>query len=255
MRHFVLRSMMCSSTLAISLALNSPAYAYPIDCAILLCLAGGFPPSAECATAKAVFIRRITPFPIEPPLQIWNCPMGVTAPETQRPQPRVYEATYRDYDGIPPSKPSLTDTLWGRRAVGLRIGGSFIVPAQSYPSGDIADPVYDFVRTIRVWHIDYRQNKERDHCMRDDRSRVGGYGLQGNYAWGSHDLREASIIRTKPTIDSREGAQIVSYSWNAPAQASIHQESASSCGEFVYRAVVVTWQDYFGESGFHEVRY
>lgn len=35
-----------------SAAHTAPARAYPIDCAILLCLAGGFPPSAECAAAK-----------------------------------------------------------------------------------------------------------------------------------------------------------------------------------------------------------
>jgi hypothetical protein len=52
-----------------------PAAAYPIDCAILLCLAGGWPASVECAQAKAEFIRRITPWPVEPPLQIWRCPM------------------------------------------------------------------------------------------------------------------------------------------------------------------------------------
>lgn len=51
------------------------AEAYPIDCAILLCLPGGFPSSAECTAAKIEMIRRITPFPIEPPLQLWNCPM------------------------------------------------------------------------------------------------------------------------------------------------------------------------------------
>ena len=51
------------------------AVAYPIDCAILLCLAGGFPASAECTAAKAEVIRRITPIPVEPPLQLWNCPM------------------------------------------------------------------------------------------------------------------------------------------------------------------------------------
>ena len=55
----------------------APVAAYPIDCAILLCMAGGFPPSAECAAAKAEVIRRITPWPIEPPLQLWRCPMRV----------------------------------------------------------------------------------------------------------------------------------------------------------------------------------
>ena len=52
------------------------ASAYEVDCAILLCLSGGWPASAECNHARAVFIQRITPWPIEPPLQIWRCPMG-----------------------------------------------------------------------------------------------------------------------------------------------------------------------------------
>ena len=62
-------------TLAPIIALPAPARAYQIDCAILLCLAGGFPPSTPCAAARAEMIRRITPWPIEPPLQIWRCPM------------------------------------------------------------------------------------------------------------------------------------------------------------------------------------
>lgn len=53
------------------------AEAYPIDCAILLCMAGGFPASVECSRAKAEAIRRITPWPVEPPLQLWRCPMGI----------------------------------------------------------------------------------------------------------------------------------------------------------------------------------
>lgn len=60
----------------VAFSLSSPpkAEAYAIDCAILLCLAGGFPASAECSAAKVELIRRITPWPIEPPLQLWNCP-------------------------------------------------------------------------------------------------------------------------------------------------------------------------------------
>lgn len=52
---------------------------YPIDCAIALCLPGGFPASTACTRAKAEVIRRITPFPIEPPLQLWRCPMNTGA--------------------------------------------------------------------------------------------------------------------------------------------------------------------------------
>lgn len=54
--------------------LAQPARGYPIDCAILLCLAGGFPASNECSAAHAEMTRRITPWPIEPPLQLWRCP-------------------------------------------------------------------------------------------------------------------------------------------------------------------------------------
>ena len=54
---------------------RAAAQSYQIDCAILLCLSGGWPASVPCARARAEFIRRITPWPVEPPLQIWRCPM------------------------------------------------------------------------------------------------------------------------------------------------------------------------------------
>lgn len=73
---FLSKSAALALTLTGGLALAPAADAYPIDCAILLCLAGGFPASAECTAARAEMIRRITPFPIEPPLQLWRCPMG-----------------------------------------------------------------------------------------------------------------------------------------------------------------------------------
>ena len=77
MQSVVRRAMLATSVAA---GLTTPwiaaAQAYPIDCAILLCLAGGFPASAECSAAKTEVIRRITPWPIEPPLQLWRCPMG-----------------------------------------------------------------------------------------------------------------------------------------------------------------------------------
>lgn len=72
MRLKVLGAVVCAAT---ALASAPEADVYPIDCAILLCLGGGFPASAECAAAKLEMIRRVTPWPIEPPLQLWNCPM------------------------------------------------------------------------------------------------------------------------------------------------------------------------------------
>ena len=49
---------------------GKPSRAYDMDCAILLCMAGGFPPSAVCAAAYAEMIRRITPWPVRPPFGI-----------------------------------------------------------------------------------------------------------------------------------------------------------------------------------------
>lgn len=46
------------------------ARAYDIDCAIMLCMAGGFPPSAVCTRAYRTMIRRITPWPSLPPFGI-----------------------------------------------------------------------------------------------------------------------------------------------------------------------------------------
>ena len=46
------------------------ALAYDMDCAIMLCMAGGFPPGAVCAAAYREMIRRITPWPVLPPFGI-----------------------------------------------------------------------------------------------------------------------------------------------------------------------------------------
>ncbi len=50
------------------LSSNQPAQAHDIDCAIILCLAGGFPSSAVCTAAKAEMIRCVTPIPVQPPI-------------------------------------------------------------------------------------------------------------------------------------------------------------------------------------------
>jgi hypothetical protein len=94
----------------LALALTGPivptqasAQTYPIDCAILLCLSGGWPASVPCARARAEFIRRITPWPVEPPLQIWRCPMGASfdGPARSRPTDRIVnlhsKLTQRDH--------------------------------------------------------------------------------------------------------------------------------------------------------------
>ncbi len=102
MKHYILKGLCMVAPLAffgISTA-PKPAQAYPIDCAILLCLAGGFPPSVECSAARAKMIQRITPWPISPPLQLWNCPMGgLGSNGEQEPNPpfHLLDVKIKDY--------------------------------------------------------------------------------------------------------------------------------------------------------------
>lgn len=67
-----MKRLLLTVVLGMSTALGTPdrARAYDIDCAIMLCMAGGFPPSAVCARAYRVMIRRITPWPSLPPFGI-----------------------------------------------------------------------------------------------------------------------------------------------------------------------------------------
>jgi hypothetical protein len=95
------RKLAFAASLSALAVLTPTTYAvgYPIDCAILLCLAGGFPASAECSAAKAEVIRRITPWPIEPPLQLWQCPMGssgISLPSGEASSVPPDVAKYRD---------------------------------------------------------------------------------------------------------------------------------------------------------------
>jgi hypothetical protein len=150
-----------------SLATTQPAQAYPVDCAILLCLAGGWPASAECTHARAVFIRRITPWPIEPPLQIWRCPMGVAdRGPLQSTAPRVWDASNQ---------------------IGQSLGQ--VIPAQLVDGGadiDISGLEFDFVRSIRVWDVRHYSHRERgrdDDCSERYTMRLGTYGVQGEFGW------------------------------------------------------------------------
>jgi len=101
MRHLI-KKLLPSAAVALTVtgfALPIPARAqtYPIDCAILLCLSGGWPASVPCARARAEFIRRITPWPVEPPLQIWRCPMGASyeSDRLSNNAGRIFEALYQ----------------------------------------------------------------------------------------------------------------------------------------------------------------
>jgi hypothetical protein len=191
------------------------ASAYPVDCAILLCLAGAWPASAECAHARAVFIRRITPWPIEPPLQIWNCPMraSIRAPTAME---RLLDIAFRAESMRPmASKPD---------------GLSDLLLVQDQADVDISDPAFDFVRSIKVFEITYQQRRSSDgDCNIWSAVYEGSYGEQGDY------IRRRSSAAAIPEASDFS---------NPP-----------SCSTYWHRSVFVEWRDYEGTYGHEEVHY
>ena len=200
----------------LSTATITPAAAYPVDCAILLCLAGGWPASAECAHARVVFIRRVTPWPIEPPLQIWNCPMRASLRGETRPIERLYDIAFRA-DLAPPAL-SLPGVL----------AAPILVDAQA--DVDISDPAFDFVRSIRVFEITYQQRRnQHGDCNSWSSVYMGAYGSQGDYS------RRRSSVSAVPTASDLA----------VPAD----------CRSYWHRSVFVEWRDYEGSYGHEEVHY
>ena len=210
-----LRAAASLAATALSLSLAAPARAYPVDCAILLCLAGGWPASAECAHARTVFIARITPWPVEPPLQIWNCPMRANFRGEAKPIERLFDIAVR---GEPVPLVSISETPLTLQLV------------QDRADVDISDPTFDFVRSIRVFEITYQQRRSSDgDCNSWGAVYMGTYGPQGDYS------RRRSSVSAVPTASDLA----------VPAD----------CRSYWHRSVFVEWRDYEGSYGHEEVHY
>jgi hypothetical protein len=218
MKHSV-RTAAAAAAITVSSLVGSvePAQAYQVDCAILLCLAGGWPASAPCAHARAVFIRRITPWPIEPPLQIWRCPMGASfnAPAPLSPMERLYDIAFQEVPqaSVPQAPLPLIQ-----------------VQSDEHADIDISGDAFDFVRSIRVFHIQVGQREtDSGHCIRTGTVRIGSYGEQGEYRWTNSSVEQVPPASALP--------RTAGCSWRR------------------YRAVFVDWRDQVGNYGFEEVRY
>lgn len=194
---------------------RAEAQTYPIDCAILLCLAGGWPASNPCARARAEFIRRITPWPVEPPLQIWRCPMGVSHVPLNQDQERIRDIRF-DLPEPPMSSLPELERIQDRADI------------------DISGPAFDFVRSIRVFHVRVAKQKESDNtgdCNRNAIVRLGQYGVQGEFSWHTS------------SINALPGAHLGLERWG------------ESCPELDHRSVFVDWHDYQGSYGYEQVNY
>lgn len=220
------------------------AQSYPIDCAILLCLSGGWPTSEPCARARAEFIRRITPWPVEPPLQIWRCPMGASVKlNGEVPvRPRVYDILFRaSYDSLPQSFPAFSSYSASVSPV-VRTPGKFSGPLrdedalqliQDRADIDISGREFDFVRSIRVFHVRFATQRDSsdDDCNRFAVVQLGRYGTQGNFGWQ----------RSSP--GALPDAHVGLERWG------------EDCPGIWHRSVFVDWRDYEGNYGFEQVNY
>lgn len=220
------------------------AQTYQIDCAILLCLSGGWPASVPCARARAEFIRRITPWPVEPPLQIWRCPMGASyGPATPSDgHNRLYDILFAANDRPRPLLSPLSEPLPSENAV-LSLGapqrnllpeGFALQLVQDRADIDISGPEFNFVRSIRVYDVRYARQHEsgRDgDCNRSATVYLGTYGTQGEFSWAR------SAPRALPTAHT--GLERWGY----------------NCPSIYHRSVFVDWRDYEGNYGFEQVNY
>jgi hypothetical protein len=195
------------------------AQGYQIDCAILLCLAGGWPASVPCARARAEFIRRITPWPVEPPLQIWRCPMhaALRAPD---PVARLYRLAGFDPGPAVSQVPEM-EMLHLAQAVGR---GADI---------DVSGSAFAFIRSIDVFDASLSQGVvgEGEHCRRTDLIRHGSYDSTGQFRW-----RIASPGELPTAFQGDEGF-------------------GATCPSIRVRAVFVDWEDHEGTYGSEQVNY
>lgn len=219
-----------------------PAQTYPIDCAILLCLAGGWPSSAPCARARAEFIRRITPWPIEPPLQIWRCPMGASferdrdgpysTPSVEVEFARSSSLLLQTLDilPLPPSQEQRPPALLFQNAVKEHA----LHLIQQRADIDIGGPEFDFVRSIRVYDVRYARQYEagsEGECERSARLSLGTYGHQGAFSWRPVSIHALPL------------AHVGLEHWG------------TTCPTISHRSVFVDWRDYSGVYGFEQVDY
>ena len=228
---------LAAATVAI---LPGTAFAYQIDCAILLCLSGGWPASAPCAAARAEFIRRVTPWPVEPPLQIWRCPMRaayLADDESDGLDWLMEAASDRPRQQSLLGDPNTWAAMPAPAAAHGPVDDFALWLAQEVSQGadiDISDPAFEFVRSIRVYHVrsaQQRTNKDGE-CNRSASVRLGTYGEQGEFAWRA--LTPAAL----PTAHSG----LEGYGDECPQI-------------FFHRSVFVDWRDYEGHYGFEQVNY
>ena len=220
------------------------ALAYPVDCAIFLCMAGGFPPSAPCAHARAVMIQRITPWPVTPPLQLWRCPMKASYNDIGGSTQMIIEALFETNNPKQsfPIEPIKASYGFSFKAERPNIE-SYIHKVTGGADIDISGPAFDYVRSIRVWDIDY-YGRTDDNVHGDTVCRsygrgfnLGTYGVQGEFKWRRTNFPNTAMDQSWLKLK-------LSYS-----------SQMRSCLVGHFRGVGIRWEDQDGNESFEVVKY
>ena len=99
---------------------------------------------------------------------------------------------------------------------------------------DISGPEFNFVRSIRVFHMQYVRQHESEStgdCDRRELVVLGTYGVQGDFSW------QTSSVAGLPAAHSG----LAGY--------------GDHCPDINHRSVFVDWRDYAGRYGFEQVNY
>jgi hypothetical protein len=98
---------------------------------------------------------------------------------------------------------------------------------------DIAGKDFDFVRSIRLFHVRWATQSDGDErgCDRWSVVELGTYGTQGDFNWN-----RSSASALPPAHTGMEG-----YGTNCPS--------------IWHRSVFIDWRDYEGNYGFEQVNY
>jgi len=93
---------------------------------------------------------------------------------------------------------------------------------------------YDFVRTLRLFHVRAKQYEDReesgDVCRREDETELGTYVPQGRFDWSDSGLGDLPATFVRPSV---EGA----------------------CPRYDVQSVFMEWRDYEGVYDFERIDY
>ena len=102
---------------------------------------------------------------------------------------------------------------------------------------DISDPAFDFVRSIRLYHVEYAYARESDkgECRTGSSVRLGLYGEQGDFRW------YRSSVSALP--DAHHGLE------------GFNSGQCSGSWGYRHRSVFVDWRDHEGTYDYEQVNY